>query len=569
MVGAKIQIGWLEKWTLRFVIVGLLFLALAGLEGTLMRTQLVDPESLQGMESILMNIRLTSGEVSSGQVFYSMLTAHPIVGIYGFAYMCIMGAFYFLVPYLLKKEIRYKRLVPINFWLQIIGVLTAWGAGFFVLFNSLYTLYWPLPVSYDRVPLLGSIVFGLGLVLIEANVLLFVFNLFSTFLSRGNPNPSGFWRSFFTAIGIPRSLKKKDANNPGSNPGELPVFIVAVGRGSVDTAINAIVLLSAGALLLIYGLPALQGTYLDTRAIDALLYKNWFWWGLDMIADGNVLMYTAGTWYLLVPLLVNRKLYGESLVRTVILADLLVSLFVWSHHLLADRPQPFALRLLSGQFVTWGEFLTLGLTMFAVTMTIYLARPVRFSPPLKFVIGSIFGFILGMMAGLIQANVGLNVVLHNTQWIVGTHAHVMLLLGLAMLIFAVIYTLIPLLTKLEIHSQKLVNYHFWGWLGGAMLMTYAMGMAGTQGMLRRTLYATTQYQPYMGVALVGALLMGVAFVFFLVNIILTFGWRNILSLFIPEGWLAPRAGQVRSILSDSQSKAKVMEEGVLKELKNE
>lgn len=535
------QLGWLEKWTLRYAVVGLLFLALAILEGALMRIQLVDQSALRGMETLLMNVRPVSGEASSADVFYSMLTAHPIVGIYGFAYMCVMGAFYFLVPYLLQKEIRHKRLVPVNFWLQIAGVLIAWGAGFFVLFNGLYTLYWPLPVAYDRVPLVGSVIFGLGLVLIEANVLLFVFNLFSTVLRRSSPQPVGFWRSLLAAIGLPRSLKSLNGQEPEqSQPGELPVFIVAVGRGSVDTLINAVVMLSAGALLLVYGLPALlQGVRLDPGAIDALLYKNWFWWGLDMIADGNVLMYTAGTWYLLVPLLVNRKLYGEAVVRTVILADLLVSLFVWSHHLLADRPQPFSLRLLSGQFVTWGEFVTMGLTIFAVMMTIWLARPVKFSPPLKFIMGSIFGFLIGGMAGLIQANVGLNLVLHNTQWVIGIHAHTMLLVGLSMLLFAVIYALVPLLTKLEIRSQQLVDYHFWGWLVGAMLMVYAMGMAGTQGMLRRTLYADALYQPYMVVALVGAVLMSAAFVLFLVNLIGTLGLVNTLSLFVPERWLRP------------------------------
>jgi cytochrome c oxidase subunit 1 len=544
------QIGWLEKWTLRFAVAGLLFLALAGLEGSLMRIQLVDQDALRGMETLLMNVRLTAGEVSPADVFYSMLTAHPVVGIYGFAYLCVMGAFYFLVPYLLNKEIRHKRLIPVNFWLQIVGVLIAWGAGFFVLFNALYTLYWPLPVSYDRVPLLGSIVFGLGLVLIEANVLLFVFNLFSTVLSKSNPRPYSFGQFLASAFGIPRLLRwlgKKEADTTDLNYDELPVFIVAVGRGSVDTVINAIVILSAGALLLIYGLPTLlSGIRLNPGAINALLYKNWFWWGLDMVADGNVLMYTAGTWYLLVPLLVGRKLYGESVVRLVILADLLVSLFVWSHHLLGDRPQPFGLRLLSGQFVTWGEFLTMGLTMFAVMMTIWLARPVKFSPALKFVMGSIFGFVVGGIAGLTQANVGLNVVLHNTQWVIGNHAHIMLLVGLGMLLFAVIYALLPLLTKLEIRSQRLVDYHFWGWIVGAVMMAYAMGMAGSRGMLRRTLYADTLYQPYMVVALIGALLMSVAFVLFLVNLIGTLGWTNLLSLIVPERWLAPRLGRAEA-----------------------
>jgi cytochrome c oxidase subunit 1 len=541
-----IKIGWLEKWTLRFAVAGLVWLAINGFEGILMRTQMIAPEALRGMEAALNLIRPVAQKPSPAEVYYSMLTAHPICGVYGFAYMCVMGAFYYLVPTLLKKEIRHRSLVPINFWLQVVGVFVAWGAGFFLLFNALYTLYWPLPVSYDRVPLVGSVVFAIGAAIIMVNILLFSFNIFSTVLSKSNPGSYSFGQFLRSAFGISRLLKwlgRKKDDDPEPIHDELPVFIVAVARGSVDTVINAVVLLTAGALILIYGLATLAKAPLDPGAVNALVYKNWFWWGLDMVADGNVLIYTAGVWYLLVPLLVNRKLYGESVVRTVILADLLVSLGVWSHHLLADQTQPLVMRVLSGQLITWGEFFTMGLTIFTSLITIWLARPVKFTPALKFVLGSIFGFLMGGAAGLIQANVGLNLVLHNTQWVISTHAHTMLLTGLGTLLFAVIYALIPMLTKLEIRSQRLVNVHFWTWIVGSVAMTYVMGMAGVQGMLRRTLYPLPNpYEPYMAVALAGGLLMAVGFLAFLVNIVGTLGWANVLSLIVPERWWMPRSG---------------------------
>ncbi|MDH7486391.1 MAG: cbb3-type cytochrome c oxidase subunit I [Anaerolineae bacterium] len=538
------HIGWQEKWTLRFAVVGLLFLALSGFEGILMRTHLLAPEALRGMEVALNTIRPLAREPSSAELFYGMLTAHPIVGVYGFVYMCVMGAFYYLVPLLLNKPIRHKALVPANFALHIIGVLTCWGASFFGLFNSLYTLYWPLPVSYDRVPLVGSVVFTLGAALIMVNILLFSFNLFSTVLSKSNPESYTFGQFLRAAFGIPRLMKllgKEDKSAPNLDHNGLPVFIVAIGRGSIDTVINAVVLLSAGALILVYGLAALLRSPLNPAAVDALLYKNWFWWGLDMVADGNVLMYTAGVWYLLIPLLVGRKLYGESVVRTVIMADLLVSMFVWSHHLLGDQAQPLVMRLLSGQFVTWGEFFTMGLTIFASLMTIWQARPVKLTPALKFVLGSIFGFIMGGVAGLIQANVGLNVVFHNTQWVVALHAHTLLLTGLGTLLFAVIYALLPMLTKLEMRSRRLVNVHFWLWMVGSVGMAYAMGMAGTRGMLRRTLYENGMYQPYLLAALTSSLLIAVGFIAFLLNLVATLGWANLLRLAVPERWLTRRA----------------------------
>lgn len=538
------QIGWMEKWTLRFAVIALVFLAMSGFEGLLMRTGLVSPAAFEAIESVVMNVRPGGGEHTTAELFYGMLTAHPIVGIYGFVYMAIMGAFYFLVPHLLGKEIRHKRLVPINFALQIVGVMTSWLSCFFGTFNSLYTLYWPLPVSYDRVPMIASIFFVAGAAVIMANVLLFAYNLFSTVLSKSNPRSYSFWQFLRAAFGISRLMKllgKEDKTAPNLDYNGLPVFIVAVGRGSIDTVINAVVLLTAGGLILVYGLAALLKAPLDPGAIDALIYKNWFWWGLDMVADGNVLMYTSGVWYLLIPILTGRKLFGESVVKTVIMVDLLVSMGVWSHHLLGEQTQPLAMRLLSGQFITWGEFFTMGLTIFASLMTIWLARPVKLTPPLKFILGSIFGFIIGGATGLIQANVGLNIVMHNTQWVPGPHFHVLLLIGVGMLIAAVIYALVPMLTKIEIKTPWLVNLHLWAWLSGGVIMTYGMGIAGSKGMLRRTLYETTQYQPYMAVAMVGGILLAIGFLAFLINIVTTLGLTNLISLFVPERWLTSRS----------------------------
>jgi cytochrome c oxidase subunit 1 len=198
------------------------------------------------------------------------------------------------------------------------------------------------------------------------------------------------------------------------------------------------------------------------------------------------------------------------------------------------------MRLLSGQFITWGEFFTMGLTIFAALMTIWLARPVKMTPALKFVLASIFGFLMGGAAGLTQANTGLNMVFHNTQWVIALHAHTFLLTAAGSLVFAVLYALVPMLTKIEFRFKQLVNVHLVLWLTGAILNAYAMGMAGANGMLRRTIYEGTQYQPYVVVAMIGGILMGLGLVVFLVNVIGTLGLGNVLSLFVPDRWLARR-----------------------------
>lgn len=514
------------KWTLRFALASLGFLLLTVIEGMMMRMQLINPDFLHP------------------EHFYSVMTIHPIVGIYGYAYMAIMGAFYFLMPYLLKTEIYHKRLVPVNFWLQSIGVLAAWVACLLTNFNSLYTLYWPLPVWFTRVSNIGAVMFIFGIAIALINVLLFSYNIFATLIKRkpveGETSKLYKFRDYIkAAFGLDRIFNRKK-NGPEKKKEKrlydtVPVFVVAVARGSIDTVINAVVLLVAGVLILVFAVPPLIGlASLDPHVVNSLIYKNWFWWGLDMVADGNILMYTAGTWYLLIPLLVNRKLFGEALVRTVILADLIISLFVWSHHLLADQPQPFFLHLVSGQFITSGEILTMGLTIFACMMTIYLARPIKFTPALKFVIASMFGFMLGAISGIIQANYGLNVVLHNTQFVIGPHAHMMLLMGVSPLIFGIVYALIPLLIGKGVKSKLLVNLHLIFWIGGALLMTLSMGWAGLDGMLRRTLYSSGIFNTHMSVAMVGGIFIIVGFLCLLINLVQTLGFGTIFRVILPE-----------------------------------
>lgn len=523
---------WTSRWTLRFVVMAVVFLLLTTIEGEMMRVQLARPEVLRGFEDMMNALRPLEQAPTTEELYYAMLSIHPIVGIYGFVYMAVMGAFYYLVPLLMKREVRYKGLVRANFWLQTAGVLLCWSAGFFGLFNALYTLYWPLPVSFDRVPVWGAIAFMIGAAIVMVNILIFAFNIFGTVFDRNKGyTVGGFLRA---AFGIPRLLKllgKEDKTAPNLDYNGLPPFIVAVARGSIDTVINAFVLLSAGVLILVYALAHVLGRGLDPMAVDALLYKNWYWWGLDMVADGNVLIYTAGVWYLMIPMLTGRKLYAESVVRTVIMVDLLVSMGVWSHHLLGDQVQPLAMRLVSGQFITWGEIFTMGLTIFASMMTLWKARPVQLSVPLLFILGSIFGFLMGAAAGIIQANVGLNVILHNTQWVIMTHAHTLLLMGLGALLFGVIYALLPMLTGKEVFSRTLSLVHFWLWMGGAFLMTYSMGMAGTNGMLRRMLYPEGSiYQPYLNLAMVGGIILGVGFIVFLVNLVLSVGKTTLVKL---------------------------------------
>ena len=268
--------------------------------------------------------------------------------------------------------------------------------------------------------------------------------------------------------------------------------------------------------------------------MDALLYKNWFWWGLDLVADGLVLIFVAGTWYLLATLITGKKLFMENIARAALLVELVVSWTVWSHHLLSDQAQPGILKVVSGEMVTAFELITQGLAFFITLVTLWSARPLKMTNPLRFLLGGLLGFALAVPAGIMQADIGLNRILHNTQWVVGPHVHVAVLVGLTMTLYSAIYLLFPILTNgAKLYSEKLATFHFWAHLLGGIGMGAFMGMAGLNGMLRRTIYTGGEFMPYMLLAALAGSLLLLAFLAFFLNIVMSVGLKGVIGIFLP------------------------------------
>ncbi len=506
----------MQKITLRFVVVGLLFYGFAVIEGMIMRIYEVQP--IPGINT---------------DQFFAILTAHPLVGIFGSTYSIVFGAFLFLVPFLMKKPLWSIKLANWTFLLITFGTLTFWGAGFISHYAPLYTLYWPLPADFSQFSPLGGAIFIIGIALVMVGAVFFVINIFKTIAY----TPEGWEKQpskalLASAIGL-SGFKNLFRKNKKEHLVSLPV--AAIARGTVDTALNAGIILFTGVLILVYMVGALIGCDLKESAIDALLYKNWFWWGLDLIADGLVLIFVAGTWYLLATLITGKKLFMQNIARAALFLELVVSWTVWSHHLMSDQAQPAILKVVSGEMVTAFELITQGLAFFITLATLWSARPLKMTNELKFLLGGLLGFALAVPAGIVQADLGLNRILHNTQWVVGPHVHVAILVGLAMTLYSAIYILLPILTNgAKLYSQKLANFHFWAHLIGGIGMGAFMGMAGLKGMLRRTLYFEGEYNTYMILAALCGTLLLLAFIAFLFNIVMTVGVNGLIGIFMPS-----------------------------------
>ena len=269
-----------------------------------------------------------------------------------------MGAFLFLVPYLMKKPLYSMKLAHWNFFLIAGGTFIFWLAGFISHYAPLYTLYWPLPADFNQFSPVGGAFFILGIALVMVGSVFFVINVFKTiaYTPEGwEKQPGGkLLGSALGTVGFGNLLRRKEKRI--EHLVSLPV--AAIARGTVDVALNAGIILFTGVLILVYMVGAIMGYDLKETAVDALLYKNWFWWGLDLIADGLVLIFVAGTWYLLATMITGKKLFMQNIARAALLLELVVSWTVWSHHLLADQAQPAILKVVSGEMVTAFELIT-------------------------------------------------------------------------------------------------------------------------------------------------------------------------------------------------------------------
>ncbi|HLF34170.1 MAG TPA: cbb3-type cytochrome c oxidase subunit I, partial [Cyclobacteriaceae bacterium] len=358
----------MQKLTLRFVVVGLLYYGFAVVEGMIMRVY-----EIQALPFVTTN------------QFFAILTAHPLVGIFGSTYSIVFGAFLFLVPFLMKKPLWSIKLANCTFLLLTIGTFVFWAAGFISHYAPLYTLYWPLPADFSQFSPVGGAIFILGIALVMTGTVFFVINVFKTIVY----TPDGWEKQPAGALigsaigwsGLRNIFSRKKEEHLVSLP------VAAIARGTVDVALNSAIILFTGVLILVYMVGAIVGIDLKESAIDALLYKNWFWWGLDLVADGLVLIFVAGTWYLLATMITGKNLYMQNIARAALLLELVVSWTVWSHHLLSDQAQPNILKVISGEMVTAFELITQGLAFFITLATLWSARPLKATNELKFLLG--------------------------------------------------------------------------------------------------------------------------------------------------------------------------------------
>ncbi|MEA2689457.1 MAG: cytochrome c oxidase subunit [Candidatus Eremiobacteraeota bacterium] len=384
--------------------------------------------------------------------YYRMLTAHGVLMALVFTTFFITGLFTYST-YKTIPRVRSTRLGWIGYCVMLVGTLMAAVAILDGSASVLYTFYAPLkasPVFY-----FGATFLVLGTWLVAADIFLNV----------------AWFKASNRGLRIP-----------------LPAFIATCTMTMWIIATLGVV---AEMCLLI---PWSLGW---TNGIDVGLTRMFFWYfGHPLVYFWIMAAYAI--WYTVVPETFRGKIFSDGLTRLAFIMLLLLSTPVGLHHQYLDPGISAGWKWMH-TVTTYGVVIPSFMTAFAIFATFELAarkagvrgffntvrwlpwkNPVFAGPALGMIL-----FIFGGFGGVVNNSYSMDVLVHNTMWIVG-HFHITVGGPAALTFIGATYGLIPALTGRQLFAPKLALIQVYTWFFGMSIMSIAMHWAGLLGSPRRT-----------------------------------------------------------------------------------
>ncbi|WP_227378338.1 cbb3-type cytochrome c oxidase subunit I [Haladaptatus halobius] len=254
-------------------------------------------------------------------------------------------------------------------------------------------------------------------------------------------------------------------------------------------------------------------TFFTVEGGGPLLWQHLFWFFGHPEVYILVLPPMGLISYIL-PKFAGRKLFGFKFIVYSTLAIGVLSFGVWAHHMFATGIDP-RLRA-SFMAVTLAIAVPSAVKTFNWMATLWNGR-IRLTTPMLFCVGAIVNFIIGGVTGVFLAAVPVDLLLHDTYYVVG-HFHLILVGMILFAMFAANYYWFPVMTG-RMYNEQLGKIHFWLTIVGVIITFNSLLFLGQSGLPRRMAVYPDQFAPLQQIITVGAYLIGFGQLFWIWNML--------------------------------------------------
>ena len=157
-----------------------------------------------------------------------------------------------------------------------------------------------------------------------------------------------------------------------------------------------------------------------------------------------------------------------------------------------------------------------GIKIFSWIATMW-GGSIEFRVPMLWAIGFIFLFTLGGVTGVVLANAGMDIALHDTYYVVA-HFHYVLSLGAVFGLFAGWYYWFEKMYGVK-YNSVLAGLHFWLMFIGSNVLFFPQHFLGLQGMPRRYIDYNDGFTTWHYVSSIGYAITLVATIIFFISIV--------------------------------------------------
>ena len=418
-----------------------------------------------GLMALVMRIELVAPaqDVVGATTYNGILTSHGITMLFLFGTPMIAAFGNYFLPLLIgADDMAFPRINAIAFWLLPPAALLIW-AGFLPLGDlvpaqTAWTMYTPLSAGA-----------GIG-TQANAGVDLMLLGLHLSGIS-ATMGAINFIVTVFTERG------------PDVGWENLDIFSWTMLTQS-GLIIFAFPLLGSALIMLLLD-RNFATTFFAVDSGGTLLWQHLFWF------FGHPEVYILvlppmGLVSLILPRFSGRKLFGFKFVVYSTLAIGVLSFGVWAHHMFATGMDP---RLRAGfMAVSLAIAIPSAVKVFNWITTMWNGK-LRLTTPMLFSIGFVQNFIIGGVTGVFLAAVPVDLILHDTYYVVG-HFHFIVFGAIGFALFSAVYYWFPAITG-RMYQRRLGKWHFWLSIIGSNVTFLAMILLGYLGHPRR--YATYEF----------------------------------------------------------------------------